>query len=116
MWRWSKLTWGHIVTYNGGVDTEQVFKAPDACGSYQIGGTTVKSEQHDQQESNLPSELAAPARRALTGAGIRRLERLTEMSEADVKQLHGIGPNAIRQLRRALDADGLSFADEKRRG
>jgi hypothetical protein len=66
-----------------------------------------------QQESDLPIELAAPARRALVGAGYLRLEQLTKLSEAEVKQLHGIGPNAIKQLRRALSAKGLSFADGK---
>jgi hypothetical protein len=30
-----------------------------------------------------------------------------------VKQLHGIGPNALRALRQALAAKGLSFAGEK---
>jgi len=64
-----------------------------------------------QQESDLPIELAAPARRALVGAGYLRLEQLTRLSEAEVKQLHGIGPNALKQLRRALAAKGLSFAD-----
>jgi hypothetical protein len=34
------------------------------------------------------------------------------MSEAEIKQLHGIGPNAVAQLRRALAAQGLSFAAE----
>jgi DNA repair protein RadC len=68
-----------------------------------------------QQESDLPSELAAPARRALIGAGYVRLEQLTKVSEAELKQLHGIGPNALKQLRRALEARGLSFADEKSR-
>jgi predicted RecB family nuclease len=70
---------------------------------------------HDQQEkeSDLPAGLASPAQRALAGAGIRRLEQLAEMSEAQVKKLHGIGPNAIGQLRRALAARGLSFAERK---
>jgi hypothetical protein len=68
-----------------------------------------------QQESDLPIELAAPARRALVGAGYLRLEQLTKVSEAEIKQLHGIGPNAIKQLRRALGAKGLSFADGKTR-
>ena len=66
-----------------------------------------------QQESDLPIELAAPARRALVGAGYLRLEQLTKLSEAELKQLHGIGPNALNQLRRA--AKGLSFADGKNR-
>jgi DNA-directed RNA polymerase alpha subunit len=63
-----------------------------------------------QQKNDLP-KLAAPARRALDAAGIRRLDQLTQFSEADIKQLHGIGPNALEQLRRALAASGLSFAD-----
>ena len=67
------------------------------------------------QESDLPSELAAPARRALVGAGYLRLEQFTKVSEPELKQLHGIGPNAIKQLRHALEARGLSFADEKTR-
>ena len=67
-----------------------------------------------ERESDLPSELANPARRALVGAGYRRLEQLTGVTEAEVRQLHGIGPKAIEQLRRALAAKGLSFANEKR--
>jgi hypothetical protein len=35
------------------------------------------------------------------------------MREAEVKKLHGIGPNALAQLRRALAAHGLSFAAEQ---
>jgi len=68
-----------------------------------------------QQESDLPIELAKPAQRALYEAGYLRLEQLTRVSETELKQLHGIGPNAIKQLRRALAAKGLSFADEKTR-
>lgn len=71
----------------------------------------MKVDQRDAQDSDLPNDLAQPARRALIGAGYRRLEQLAEISEAQVKQLHGIGPKAIDQLRRALDAKGLSFAD-----
>jgi len=59
-------------------------------------------------ESDLP-KLAAPARRALDAAGISRLEQLAKFSEADIAQLHGIGPNALEQLRRALAVNGLSF-------
>jgi predicted flap endonuclease-1-like 5' DNA nuclease len=73
----------------------------------------MRAKQNDQAESDLP-KLAAPARRALAGAGIQRLEQLTRLSEEDLKQLHGIGPNALKQLHRALRAKGLSFAKEKR--
>jgi hypothetical protein len=64
-----------------------------------------------QQESDLPAGLAAPARRAITGAGYLRLEQLNEVSEDKIKQLHGIGPNTLTQLRSALDARGLAFAE-----
>jgi len=75
----------------------------------------MKIKQRDQQESDLPKELAQPARRALAAAGIQRLEQLTKLSEVEVKQLHGIGPNALTQLRRALSAKGLSFANGERK-
>ena len=70
-------------------------------------------KQRDQQESNLPMGLSQPALRALIGAGYLRLEQLAEVSETEIKQLHGIGPKALTQLRRALATSGLSFADEK---
>ncbi len=65
-----------------------------------------------QQESNLP-KLGQPAHRALAAAGIQSLEQLTRFSEAEIKQLHGIGPNALAKLRQALAARGLSFAKAK---
>ncbi len=66
-----------------------------------------------QQESDLPTELAAPAKRALVEGGYLRLEQLARVSEAEIKHLHGIGPNALKQLRTALSAKGLAFAEEK---
>jgi len=68
-----------------------------------------------QQESDLPIGLSAPARRALIEAGYLQLKQLTRLSEAELKQLHGVGPNAINLLRRALEAKGLTFAEGKSR-
>jgi hypothetical protein len=59
-------------------------------------------------ETNLP-KLAAPARRALHGAGHTRLEDLTRVTESDVMRLHGMGANAMQVLRDALAERGLSF-------
>jgi hypothetical protein len=73
----------------------------------------MKIKPSDKQESDLPAELASPARRALVQAGYTRLEQLATLSEAEVMQLHGIGPNALAQLRRALGARGLSFVVRK---
>jgi hypothetical protein len=64
----------------------------------------------DEPESDLPSELSRPARRALAGAGYARLEQLTEVTEDEVLKLHGMGPKACDQLRRALAARSQSFA------
>jgi hypothetical protein len=65
-----------------------------------------------QRESDF-KELSAPAQRALAAAGYERLRQLSEVREADLRQLHGIGPKALGQLRSALEASGLSFADDQ---
>lgn len=64
----------------------------------------------NSQEMDLP-KLARPARDALIAAGYLRLEQLTNVSETQLLKLHGMGPNAIKQLRAALQERGLSFAD-----
>ena len=61
-------------------------------------------------QGDLPPELGRPARRALAGAGYRRLEQLDGLEESEVGGLHGVGPKALGQLRRALASRGLSFA------
>ncbi len=66
-----------------------------------------------QQGSDLPVGLSAPALRALNGAGYMRLDHLTRVSEAELKQLHGLGPRGINLLRSALEEKGLAFAVSK---
>ena len=75
----------------------------------------MNRKQNHQHQSDLP-KLAAPAQRALATAGIHRLAQLIKFSEGEIKRLHGIGPNALNQLRSALRAKGLSFANEKKKG
>jgi hypothetical protein len=58
----------------------------------------------------LWDQLSAPARRALEGAGLKTLRDLSSWSEADVAALDGIGPNAIKILRAAMEKNGLSFS------
>jgi hypothetical protein len=74
----------------------------------------MKNEQDHQPKNDLPEKLGQPAHRALAGAGIQSLAQLTQFSEADIKKLHGIGPNALKQLRHALVAKDLSFSDVNR--
>jgi uncharacterized protein YdhG (YjbR/CyaY superfamily) len=73
-----------------------------------------KAAGSDQQESDLP-KTGQPALRALTGAGIQRLEQLTKFSEKEIMKLHGMGPKALGILRQALAKRGLSFAGEKQK-
>jgi len=67
-----------------------------------------------EQDDDLPTNIGQPARRALIQARYRRLDQLSGLSEAELKQLHGVGPKAIDRLRQALAAKGLSFAERSR--
>jgi DNA-directed RNA polymerase alpha subunit len=58
--------------------------------------------------SDLP-KLSAPAQRALAGAGITSLKKLSQFTQADIARLHGLGPKSIRELQAALSAKGLAF-------
>ena len=53
--------------------------------------------------------LAAPARRALIDDGLFKLADLRKTSLAAVKELHGMGPNAIRILTSEMKKADLSF-------
>ncbi|MFC7486933.1 MGMT family protein [Knoellia sp. CPCC 206453] len=50
-----------------------------------------------------------PASRALTGASITTLEELSEWRRADVGELHGMGPKALRMLDDALTEADLEW-------
>ena len=53
--------------------------------------------------------LAAPARRALIDDGLFKLSDLRKTSLAAVKELHGMGPNAIRILTTEMKKADLTF-------
>ena len=53
--------------------------------------------------------LAGPARRALIDDGLFKLSDLRKTSLAAVKELHGMGPNAIRILTTEMKKADLSF-------
>lgn len=58
--------------------------------------------------TGLP-RVAAPATRALRGAGIHALEDLHGRSRDGVAALHGMGPRALGALDEALAAAGLGW-------
>ena len=63
-------------------------------------------------QSDLPN-IGAPATRALTHAGYTTLKQLTKIPEAELAQLHGVGPKAVQILKETLRANGLSFKSAK---
>lgn len=64
------------------------------------------------QQSDLPN-IGAPATHALTHEGYTTLKHLTKISEAELLQLHGVGPKAIKILKEALKAKDWSFKEAK---
>ena len=58
--------------------------------------------------TDLPTGLAAPARRALEGAGLETLEDVARFPRVELSALHGMGPKALRILDRALAAAGMT--------
>jgi hypothetical protein len=71
--------------------------------------TCPKCEELRKPAEGFLSELASPARRALTGAGLTTLGKLSKWSEARVGELHGMGPIAMKKLRASLGKQGLRF-------
>ena len=71
-----------------------------------LAGIHMKLNRQDN--TGFP-KIGAPATRALEAAGYSRLEQLTKISEAELGQLHGMGPKALVILRETLKEKGLSF-------
>ncbi|MCP3769927.1 DNA-binding protein [Streptomyces sp. MAR25Y5] len=62
-----------------------------------------------EADTGLPRGMGAPATRALVAAGYTELSRLADVSEEELKALHGVGPKALRVLREALGERGLGL-------
>jgi hypothetical protein len=72
----------------------------------------MNNPHFNSDQDDFPAELALPARRALANVGIHSLKQLSNMNQAQVKRLHGIGPEALSLLSDALAARGLSFKED----
>ena len=66
-------------------------------------------EEERKPKDSFLSLLAAPARRALESKEISTLLHLSQFSETEILELHGMGPASIPKLRKALQTNGLSF-------
>ena len=72
--------------------------------------TCPRCEAARRPAGGFLAEVAAPARRALEGAGLTTLAKLSKKNEDQLRELHGMGPNAMSKLRAALARDGRKFA------
>ena len=55
-------------------------------------------------------KIGAPATRALAGVGITTLRQLEGRSRAELAELHGMGPKALRIIDEALAEHGLALS------
>lgn len=66
-------------------------------------------EKAKAPQQGFMKTLAAPARRALESKHIATLEKLASFTEAELLNIHGLGPGSIPKLRDTLKAAGLTF-------
>lgn len=62
-----------------------------------------------QLHNDFPNNLSSPALRALLNEKISNLKQLAKFTEAEISELHGIGPSALTTLKLALKSKKLSF-------
>lgn len=55
--------------------------------------------------------LNSPARNAFLKEGIDTLQKLSQFTEKEILNLHGIGPTSIPIMRAALEEEGVSFRE-----
>jgi len=60
-------------------------------------------------KDRFPAGIAQPALRALVAGGFTALEQLANVTEAELADLHGMGPKAVQTLRAGLKEKGLDF-------
>jgi predicted RecB family nuclease len=75
--------------------------------------TCPRCEAARKPERGFLAGLAAPARHALEGANLTTLSKLAKKTEAQVRELHGMGPNALAKLQAALASEGLGFRKQE---
>lgn len=73
--------------------------------------TCPHCENERKPQHGFLALLPAPARRALENKGIFTLEQLAEHSKKEILELHGMGPNSVPKLQKALNETGLQFKE-----
>ncbi|MDX8047213.1 RNA polymerase alpha subunit C-terminal domain-containing protein [Gracilibacillus sp. S3-1-1] len=66
-------------------------------------------DKENKPESGFLSKLSSPARNALIHEGIDTLAKLSQYTEKEILNIHGIGPASMPPLRASLEEEGWSF-------
>lgn len=64
---------------------------------------------HVVENDFLKGIIAMPARRALGKEKIDSLEKLSDYSEKEIRQMHGFGKNTIEKLKNYMNENNVSF-------
>jgi hypothetical protein len=70
-------------------------------------------EKERAPKNGFLSKLSAPARRAFENNRILTIKQLSDYTETEILNLHGIGPSSIPILKNELKVNGLSFRKNK---
>ena len=71
--------------------------------------TCPKCEEERKQQEGFLLLLGAPARRALESINISTLQQLSQFTEKEILNLHGMGKTSMPKLRKVLEDNGLTF-------
>ena len=84
-----------------------LLRAPKKLGALVAAADSVAAGE----VGDLPKTIGRPATQALVSAGILTLAQVAERSAAELLEMHGIGPKAVRLLSEALSSKDLSLRD-----
>ncbi|MCK6639881.1 MAG: hypothetical protein L6Q81_07320 [Bacteroidia bacterium] len=70
-------------------------------------------EKEQKPKGGLLSLVAAPARRALQGAGIELVNDFSKFTKEEILQLHGMGPKALDVIESEMKKGKVKFKKSK---
>jgi hypothetical protein len=77
---------------------------------------TDDADRTEPRPLPFPAGMGTVAPRELALAGYTDLRQCSAATARELLAIHGVGPKAIRILREAMAAKGLTFRDEAPRG
>lgn len=71
--------------------------------------SSIGAVNHVVESDFLKGVIAMPARRALGKEKIDSLEKLSDYSEKEIRQMHGFGKNTMEKLKNYMKENNISF-------